>query len=321
MRVAPLALAVCALAACPPPPTAQPYYGPATYAAPDNVTAPVDLAQAGTSVSRQDQWVFDGGRIEFEIRRDGDRVIEVAHNHYAVTVVIAWHVDNEDNVIPIESAGGVAVLPPAPIPNGEGPPVVLTTQHIVDTTRGFYRNMPFTAQFGDPNARPTPYTYRLPFATGKHYAVLQGFHGAFSHTGGNEFAVDFDCPVATRVLAARPGIVVASNASAQKSGTTAEFRNYDHVNWLLVLHDDGTLGQYMHLAPASVEVQPGTVVKRGDELALSGHTGFSSTPHLHFMVMTAAEDGASTLTFPFTLAVTAQREEEPRQGTPYTSWE
>ncbi|CAN5200545.1 M23 family metallopeptidase [soil metagenome] len=319
MRVAPVALAVCALAACPPP-TEQPYYGPSTYEAPDPPT-PLDLARLGTRVSRQDQWVFDGGRLEFEIRRDGDRIIEVARNHYAVTVVIAWHVANEDNVTPIDSAGGVAVLPPAPTPNGEGPPVVLTIQQILDPTRGFYRDMPFTAQFGDPNARPSAYAYRLPFATGKHYAVLQGFHGAFSHTGGNEYAVDFDCPVATRVLAARPGIVVASNASAQKSGTTPEFRNYDHVNWVLVLHDDGTLGQYMHLAPASVEVEPGRVVKRGDELALSGHTGFSSTPHLHYMVMTAGDDGVSTRTFPFELAVGADRAEEPRQGTPYTSWE
>lgn len=265
--------------------------------------------------------MFDGGRIEFEIRRDGDRVIEVARNHYAVTVVIAWHVEDEDNVTPIERGGGVAVLPPAPTPNGDGPPVVLTTQHIVDPARGFYRNMPFSAQFGDPSARASAYVYRLPFATGEHYGVLQGFHGTFSHTGGNEFAADFDCPVATRVLAARPGIVVASNASAQRSGTTPELRNYDHVNWLLVLHDDGTLGQYMHLAPASVEVPPGALVERGAELALSGHTGFSSTPHLHFMVMTAARDGASTLTFPFQFAVSAKRVEEPRQGSVYTSWE
>jgi murein DD-endopeptidase MepM/ murein hydrolase activator NlpD len=320
MRTALVALAVCALAACPPPRPAPPTYGPSTYTVPDT-SPPIDLSQVGTRVSRQDQWVFDGGRIEFEIRRDGDRVIEIARNRYAVAVVIAWHVDNEDNVTPIERDRGVAVLPPAPTPNGEGAAVVLTTQHILDTTRGFYRNMPFTAQFGDPVARPREYAYRLPFATGTHYAVLQGFHGPFSHTGGNEYAVDFDCPVATRVLAARPGIVVASNASAQSSGTTPEFRNYDHVNWVLVLHDDGTLGQYMHLAPAGVEVQPGTMVQRGDELALSGHTGFSSTPHLHFMVMTAAEDGVSTQTFSFKLAVGPNRAEEPRQGTPYRSWE
>ncbi len=320
MRLA-LAVAVCALAACPPPPTAQPYYGPSTFAPQEPQPQAMDLAQAGTTVMRQDQWVFDGGRIEFEIRRDGDRVIEVAHNHYAVTVVINWHFDNQDNLAPINRTAGITVLPPAPMPDGEGPPIVLATQHILDRTRGFYRNLSFNAQFGDPSARPTPYSYRLPFATGKRFSVLQGFHGAFSHTGSNEFAVDFDCPVATRVVAARPGIVVASNASAQRAGATPEFRDYPRVNWVLVLHDDGTLGQYMHLAPAGVEVQPGQLVQRGDELALSGNTGFSSTPHLHFMVTTAGEDGIVTQSFPFVLATSSHRDEEPRQGKPYTSWE
>ena len=76
---------------------------------------------------------------------------------------------------------------------------------------------------------------------------------------------------------------------------------------MLVLHDDGTLGEYMHLAPRGVEVQPGTPVNRGDELALSGNTGFSSTPHLHFQVMTAGEDGISAQSFPFKIAVSATK--------------
>ena len=119
--------------------------------------------------------------------------------------------------------------------------------------------------------------------------MLQGFHGAFSHRGSNEYAVDFDCPVATPVLAARPGIVVAANAAAQGSGTTPDFLEYRRTNFVLVLHDDGTLGEYMHLAPSGVRVSVGQRVERGDELALSGNTGFSSTPHLHFQVMTAGE--------------------------------
>ena len=54
-----------------------------------------------------------------------------------------------------------------------------------------------SARFGDPRARPRSYGYRLPYARGTTYSVLQGFHGAFSHRGSNEYAVDFDCPVAT----------------------------------------------------------------------------------------------------------------------------
>jgi murein DD-endopeptidase MepM/ murein hydrolase activator NlpD len=151
--------------------------------------------------------------------------------------------------------------------------------------------------------------------------VLQGFHGAFSHRGSNEYAVDFDCPVATPVIATRPGVVVAVNASAQGSGTTNEFLEFSRVNFVLVRHDDGTLGEYMHLSPSGVEVKPGQVVRRGQELALSGNTGFSSTPHLHFQVMTSAQDGVAARSFPFRIAVAPGRVEEPVQGRSYTAWE
>jgi murein DD-endopeptidase MepM/ murein hydrolase activator NlpD len=179
----------------------------------------------------------------------------------------------------------------------------------------------FHARFGDPNARPTPYAYRLPYRHGKTFAVLQGPHGAFSHRGSNEYAVDFDCPVATRVLAARDGIVVATNAGATGHGTTPAWFDLHRTNFVYVLHDDGTLGEYMHLAPSGVMVQPGTRVARGDEIALSGNTGFSSTPHLHFQVMTAADDGIAARSFPFRLATGPGRVEDPIQGHAYPSWE
>jgi murein DD-endopeptidase MepM/ murein hydrolase activator NlpD len=176
-------------------------------------------------------------------------------------------------------------------------------------------------RFGDPQARPAPYAYRLPYPTGKTFAVLQGFHGAFSHRGSNEFAVDFDCPVATRVVAARPGVVIASNAAAQGAGTTPDFLEYTRTNFILVLHDDGTIGEYMHLAPSGVEVAAGQRVERGQEIGLSGNTGFSSTPHLHFQVMTAADDGIAAQSFPIRFAVAPSRIEEPVQGRAYPAWE
>jgi murein DD-endopeptidase MepM/ murein hydrolase activator NlpD len=123
------------------------------------------------------------------------------------------------------------------------------------------------------------------------------------------------------VLAARPGIVVAANAAAQGSGTTTEFLEYRRSNFVLVLHDDGTLGEYMHLAPSGIEVAPGQRVERGQPLALSGNSGFSSTPHLHFQVMTAGDDGVSLRSFPFRIAVAPNRVEEPTQGRRYAAWE
>ena len=281
----------------------------------------VDMAHAGVVVDRLVDLAFEGGHIEVEMRRDGDHVYEVAHNHYAVPLVVAWSYEDLVNLEPLSEAQGVSLLPAAPAPDREGPPVVLATWQIVDTTAAYHRMVTLHERYGDPRAVPAPYAYRLPYLHGKTFSVLQGFHGAFSHRGSNEFAVDFDCPVATAVLAARPGVVVATNDAAQGSGTTPDYLEYSRTNFVLVLHDDGTLGEYMHLAPSGVKVAPGQRVERGDELALSGNTGFSSTPHLHFQLMTAGEDGHSARSFPFQLAVGPGRVEEPVQGRAYLSWE
>jgi murein DD-endopeptidase MepM/ murein hydrolase activator NlpD len=123
------------------------------------------------------------------------------------------------------------------------------------------------------------------------------------------------------VLAARDGIVVATNAGATGHGTTPQYLELARVNFVLVLHDDGTLGEYMHLAPSGVVVQPGQRVKRGDEIALSGNTGFSTTPHLHFQVMTAADDGVAARSFPFKFATAPDSAEDPIQSRAYPSWE
>jgi murein DD-endopeptidase MepM/ murein hydrolase activator NlpD len=303
-------------------PTPEPVY--ATPPPPDPLVAapaPPDPTRAGTVVDRSSDFAFDGGRIEFEMRRDGDRVIEIARNHFAIAIVMQWEFADLYNLDPITPTSGVTVLPPANAPNAEGAAVVLTTLSVVDPAGAYHRQLRLHARFGDPRARPQPYAYRLPFDTGQTYSILQGFHGAFSHRFSNEYAVDFDCPVATHVLAARPGVVVASNAAAQGSGTTPEYLEYRRTNFVLVLHDDGTLGEYMHLAPSGIEVRPGQKVVRGTELALSGNTGYSSTPHLHFQVMTAGDDGISARSFPFQLAAEPGRVEEPVQGRTYAGWE
>jgi hypothetical protein len=284
-------------------------------------TPMIDMARAGVVVDRMTDFQFEGGRIEIEMRRDGDHVYEVAHNYYAVPVTMEWELARVDNLEPLSPTGGIATLPAAGVPGSIGPPVVLATLQIVDPSASFHRWLVLHERFGNPAALPHAYAYRLPYRRGKTFSVLQGFHGAFSHRGSNEFAVDFDCPVATPVLAARPGVVVATHDAAQGAGTTPDFLEYRRTNFVIVLHDDGTLGEYMHLAPSGVKVTPGQRIGRGDELALSGNTGFSSTPHLHFQVMTAGDDGRSARSFRFQLAVGPNRVEEPVQGHAYLSWE
>lgn len=320
MRAWWLVLAVLA-AGCPAPEPAYPQPQYQQYGTDSAASGVAEAAQLGTRDDRMVDFVFDGGQLEFEIYRSGSRIAQVARNRYAVPVVIRWTLAELDNLEPRTATEGVALLPAAPGPLGVGQAVVLAELEQVDTSRRYRRELYFRARFGDPRAEPAPYAYGLPYPAGLTFSVLQGFHGAFSHRGSNEFAVDFDCPVATPVLATRPGVVVAAHAAAQGAGTTPEFLDYRRTNFVLLLHDDGTLGEYMHLSPSGVEVAPGQRIARGQAIALSGNTGYSSTPHLHFQVMTAGDDGVSARSFPFRLAIAPDRVEEPVQGRRYPAWE
>jgi murein DD-endopeptidase MepM/ murein hydrolase activator NlpD len=303
------------------PPPAPVYIQPPIQPLPPPTVASLDVSGLGNLDDRLVDFAFDGGQVEFEMYRSGDRIVQVARNRYAVPVMLAWTLSGFENVQAAGPSAGVAYLPPAPTPHGVGDAVVLAEMRQIDLRLRYRRDLNFKARFGDPRTRPAPYAYALPYPYGLTFSVLQGFHGSFSHKGSNEYAVDFDCPVATSVRAARPGVVVASNAAAQGSGTTAEYLDYKRTNFVIVQHDDGTLGEYMHLAPSSIVVKPGQRVERLQALGLSGNTGFSSTPHLHFQVMTAGTDGVTALSFPFVLSVSPDRVEEPMQGRRYSAWE
>jgi murein DD-endopeptidase MepM/ murein hydrolase activator NlpD len=277
--------------------------------------------ETGTLDDRRVDFQFEGGQLEFELYRTGARIEQVVRNRYAVPVMIRWALGALDNIEPMSPVEGTALLPAAKAPLGTGEVVVLAELQQIDPELPYRRELYFHARFGDPEARPAQYVYALPYPSGLTFSVLQGFHGAFSHRGSNEFAVDFNCPVATPVVAARPGRVVAVNASAQGSGTTPEYLDDKRANFVLVLHDDGTLGEYMHLAPSGVRVKPGQHVERRQPLGLSGNTGFSSTPHLHFQVMTAADDGIAKQSFPFELAIKPHRSSQPVLGQRYAAWE
>ena len=131
---------------------------------------------------------------------------------------------------------------------------------------------------GDPNLTPVPYAYPLPWRGGP-FRLTQGANGKYSHfTPKGRYALDIAMPEGTPIVAARSGVVVKTENQQTGRGTNPS------GNFVRVLHDDGTMGVYLHLMKGSVTVQEGSYVSAGQQIARSGNTGNSTGPHLHFVV-------------------------------------
>lgn len=126
------------------------------------------------------------------------------------------------------------------------------------------------------------YVYRLPYGDLESFAVLQGYGSRFSHRGPEYYTVDFDMPEGTLVHSAREGTVIRTEDRFEISCVGPECDRF--ANFVEIRHPDGTIGKYFHLQRGSVLVEPGEQVERGEPIARSGDTGYSTTPHLHFGV-------------------------------------
>jgi murein DD-endopeptidase MepM/ murein hydrolase activator NlpD len=62
--------------------------------------------------------------------------------------------------------------------------------------------------------------------------------------------------------------------------------NGGYGNWIRIDHADGIATVYGHLSRFAPRIKPGVRVSRGELVALSGNTGRSTGPHLHFEVRT-----------------------------------
>ena len=131
--------------------------------------------------------------------------------------------------------------------------------------------------------------YLLPYESGESYRVLQGYGSRFSHTGRETYAVDFYMKEGTPVHAARDGVVAQIEESHNRGCWEDGCGRY--ANYIVVLHDDETTGEYYHLLQDGALVDVGDRISAGQLIALSGNTGHSTMPHLHFGVYRAVRYG------------------------------
>lgn len=136
---------------------------------------------------------------------------------------------------------------------------------------------------GDPNARPRDVVYALPLQQ-DGFRIEQGYGGSFSHVDAeNRYAVDFAADIGTPVLAAREGVVMQVESDFDRAGLKLE-KYGGRANLIRIVHDDGTMAVYAHLKTEGVLVRVGQRVRSGQPIGLSGNTGFTTGPHLHFAV-------------------------------------
>jgi murein DD-endopeptidase MepM/ murein hydrolase activator NlpD len=158
--------------------------------------------------------------------------------------------------------------------------------------------------------------YRLPFESGRTFRVDQGYHGKLTHKGRDEYAVDFVMRKGTSVCAARAGVVVDLRESSKTGGSSERFR--DQANYVCIAHADGTIAEYHHLHYEGVLVELGEYVEAGQRIALSGNTGYSTGPHLHFGVYSAV-NGRRSESHPVTFITRQGKVSRPVEGRSYTA--
>jgi murein DD-endopeptidase MepM/ murein hydrolase activator NlpD len=126
------------------------------------------------------------------------------------------------------------------------------------------------------------FVYSLPYEKGKTHMLVQGYMSTFSHKG--EYALDFKMKKGTKICAARSGIVIATREDSKLGGYKDKYLS--EGNYIIIKHDDGTYANYWHLNFNGALVNRGDTVQQGQVIGLSGNTGYSAFPHLHFEVTT-----------------------------------
>jgi len=155
----------------------------------------------------------------------------------------------------IDSSTTLAVGETIVIPDGEGSMSVSgkTTTKSSSKTSNPYRG----------GSGPTYNGYYIrPVIGGIRTQGIHGYNG-----------VDIGIPTGSALLAAAAGEVIVARSSGYNGG---------YGKYIVISHPNGTQTLYGHMS--EVYVTPGQTVYQGQVIGLTGNTGKSTGPHLHFEV-------------------------------------
>ena len=221
---------------------------------------------------------FEPPEVQLFQREDDAGLALIAKNTFFAPIQLAYRLSQLQNVASNAPRDGLTVLPPR-----SEVPVIEVGKAVPGQSIRFQYEFQFLP--GEPGAEHKPgQPYRLPFALSTTVAVSQAFPDTTTHGDpGSQYAIDFVTPIGTHVFAAREGVVIDVASGFFEHGTDLKVDG-PRANIVRVLHDDGTMSLYGHLNWNTIRVVPGQHVARGEYLADSGNTGFTTGPHLHFVV-------------------------------------
>ncbi|MCG8435822.1 MAG: M23 family metallopeptidase [Gammaproteobacteria bacterium] len=232
-------------------------------------------------------------RVYLRDEQMDNTVTYFAVNEYPAPVEVKFGLIKSSNISTDTSLPLTIIVPP----NDE---IKIAAISQKNPNRGSSHEYRWAYMFGDPDRQADGnFLYRVPYAVATSRRVTQGFNGAFSHNHPQaQYAVDIDMPVGTNIYAAREGIVLDVATQFFGSGTDAQ-QYGNRANNIRIMHADGSMAVYAHLKWDSIRVRPGDRVTEGQYIADSGNTGFTTGPHLHFVIQRNAGMELRAIPFKF----------------------
>lgn len=134
------------------------------------------------------------------------------------------------------------------------------------------------------------FVYHLPYEENEPHLLVQGYFSRYTHK--HRAALDFKMKKGTKICAVRAGVVIRLKEDGRRGGSKVKYRT--DGNFVVIQHEDSSRTGYWHLQNNGVLVSIGDTVTQGQVIALSGNSGYTYFPHLHFIVWRPDKKGQWT---------------------------